>query len=337
MAAKVTDRNQSARERKSVTVTCVTEPIGLSTSWNGPGSNPERLLEQDRGLGFRRVEAYAHFTHDALRALAAAAASHDMHIGSLHGPCPVPSGPGGYPAPIGDWLASTNPSERARSVDALRGTIDAAVEVGARAIVVHLGNSGAVSRQGALFDAIARYGRLSDEHLRLRDSAWQEREAAKGAHLEAALESIRALGEHALGSGVRLGLECRDGYFEIPSLDEFAEVLSVCDGLPVGYWHDAGHGAKLDYLGFVQHEDFLRRYGQHIVGMHIHDTRAGRDHLAPGVGDTDFGMLGRYLLPETIRTLELNRMVTPTEITCALDLLEPLGVFGVREGILVEL
>jgi sugar phosphate isomerase/epimerase len=321
----------------SITVTSVTEPIGLSTSWNGPGSNPQRLLEQDRGLGFRRVEAYAHFTLDALRALAAEAARAEMHIGSLHGPCPVPSGPSGYPAPLGDWLASTNASERTRSVDALRGTIDAAVEVGARAIVVHLGNSGAVSRQNAMFDVITRHGRLSEEHLRLRDTAWQEREAVKGPHLEAALSSMRALGEHARGSGVRLGVECRDNYAEIPSIDEFAAVLSACDGLPVGYWHDAGHGAKLDYLGFVQHEDFLRRYGQQLVGMHIHDTRAGRDHLAPGTGDTDFGMLARYLLPDTIRTLELNRVVTPTEITHALDLLEPLGAFGVREGILVEL
>jgi sugar phosphate isomerase/epimerase len=308
----------------------VTEPIGLSTSWNGPGANPERLLEQHRGLGFRRVEAYAHFTHDGLLALAAEAAKHDMHIGSLHGPCPTPG-------PLGDWLASTSASERSRSVDALRGTIDAAVEVGARAVVVHLGNSGGVSRQNALFDTITRYGRLSDEHLRLRDTAWQEREAVKGPHLDAALESIRALGQHALGTGVRLGVECRDGYAEIPSLDEFAAVLSACDGLPVGYWHDAGHGAKLDYLGFLQHEEFLRRYGQQIVGMHIHDTRAGRDHLAPGQGSTDFSMLAGYLLPDTIRTLELHRVVTATEISQALDLLEPLGVFGVREGILVEL
>ncbi len=176
----------------------------------------------------------------------------------------------------------------------------------------------------------------SDEHLRLRDTAWLEREAAKGPHLDAALESMRALGTHALETGVRLGVECRDNYVEIPSLDEFGEVLSACDGLPVGYWHDAGHGAKLDYLGFLEHEEFLRRYGQQMVGMHIHDTRAGRDHLAPGQGSTDFAMLARYLLPGTVRTLELNRVVTAAEISQALDLLEPLGVFGVREGILVE-
>jgi sugar phosphate isomerase/epimerase len=309
----------------------VTEPIGLSTSWNGPGSNPEQLLEQGRGLGFRRIEAYAHFTLDALRALAAAAVQRGMHIGSLHGPCPV------APAPTGDWLASTNPAETSRAVDAHRRTIDAAAEVGAKAIVVHLGNTGVGSRQPSIFDTIGRYGRLSDEHLRLRDAAWRDREAAKGAHLDAALNNIRALGEHALGTGVWLGVECRDGYNEIPSLDEVAQVLAACAELPVGYWHDAGHGAKLDYLGFLEHEEFLRRYSAHIVGMHIHDTQNGRDHLAPGQGSTDFSMLGRYLRPNTIRTLELHRTVAATDISRALDLLEPLEVFGVREGILVEL
>ena len=147
------------------------EPIGLSTSWNGPGASPERLLDQHRGLGFRRLEAYAHFTADGLRGLATEAARRDMQIASLHGPCPVPNSPDGFPSPTGDWLASTNSVERNRAVDAHKATIDAAVEVGARAIVVHLGNSGVVSRQGAIFDTIARHGRLSDEHLRLRDTA----------------------------------------------------------------------------------------------------------------------------------------------------------------------
>jgi sugar phosphate isomerase/epimerase len=309
----------------------VSEPIGLSTSWNGPGSNPDRLIEEHRSLGFRRLEAYAHFNPDALRALAEAARRCDVEIGSLHGPCPVPAS-----GALGDWLASTSSTERTRSVDAHKASIDAAVAYGAKAIVIHLGNTGVISRQRALLDIIARDGRLSDAHLQARDAAWQEREASKGPHLSAAIDSIRALGEHAQGSGVRLGLECRDAYNEIPSRDEMAEVLAACDGLPVGYWHDAGHGAKLDYLGFLEHEELLRRYADRIVGMHIHDTLAARDHQAPGQGNTDFAMLGRYLREDTIRTLELSRSVSAAQITHALDVLEPLGVFGVAEGILVS-
>ena len=71
--------------------------------------------------------------------------------------------------------------------------------------------------------------------------------------------------------------------------------------------------------------------------MHVHDTRGPRDHLAPGQGNTDFSMLARYLQPQTLKTLELTRTVTEPEISHALDILEPLAAFGVREGILIEL
>jgi hypothetical protein len=47
-------------------------------------------------------------------------------------------------------------------------------------------------------------------------------------------------------------------------------------------------------------------------------------------------MLGRYLREDTLRTLELARTVTAAQITQALDILEPLGVFGIAEGILVS-
>ena len=83
-------------------------------------------------------------------------------------------------------------------------------------------------------------------------------------------------------------------------------VLDACDGLPVGYWHDAGHGAKLEYCGFLEHEEYLRRYGDRLVGMHVHDTQGARDHRAPGQGGTDFAMLAKYVRPDTILTLELH-------------------------------
>jgi sugar phosphate isomerase/epimerase len=316
----------------------VTEPIGLSTSWNGPGSGSlAALIDQHRSLGFRRLEAYMHFTPKELDELAIHAREHDVEIGSLHSPCPVPMNERGERDRWTDGLASPVESERAYAVDAIKRSIDAAARVGAQAIVVHLGNTGVASRQSAIFDVVQRSGRLSDEHRRMRDEAWAEREARKGSHLEAGLRSIRALGEHALGTGVRIGVECRDGYHEIPSIDEFADVFAETEGLPVGYWHDAGHGAKLEYGGFIEHEELLRRYSDRLVGMHVHDTLGARDHLAPGMGTTDFEMLSRYLGPRSLKTLELLRTVTPAQIGAALELLEQWSAFGVREGILIEL
>ncbi len=301
--------------------------LSLSTSWNG--SRHQRvagIVEEHRGLGFRQLEAYCHFTPDQLEELRREAGDREVVISSLHSPCPVAVDDSGARARWGDWLASTVESERVYGVDAIKRTIDFASEVGARGVVIHLGNVGIFPRQRTIVDAIAQHGRSSEEHRRLVDEAWRERESRKGPHLDAALRSIRALGEHAAGTPVRLGVEARDGYHEIPSLDEVADVLSACDGLPVYYWHDAGHGAKLEYAGFVEHEDYLRRYGDRMLGMHIHDTLAGRDHLAPGQGETDFAMLARYLRPETIRTVELHSHVTPEQISHAVQLLSQLGI-----------
>src|SRR6185295_6599323 len=146
---------------------------------------------------------------EELTALAAAAQARDVEIGSLHAPCPLGRNARGERDRWTDGLSSTNATERTQAIDMIKRSIDAAVEVGARAIVVHMGNTGVSSRQGSIFDTVARFGRLSDEHRRLRDQAWAEREAAKAAHLEAGLLSIRAIGEHALGTSVRIGVECR--------------------------------------------------------------------------------------------------------------------------------
>lgn len=305
-----------------------THPFGLSTSWNGGRhQRAADLLDEHRRLGFRRLEAYCLHTPAQLEELGREARERGFEITSLHSPCPIPVDERGTRAMYGDWLASTDEKQRIFAVDAVKRTIDAAAEVGARGVVVHLGNTGVFSRQRAIFDTISQHGRMSEQHLRLVEEARQEREARKGPHLEAGLSSIRALGEHASGTSVRLGVEARDGYNEIPSLDEVADVLAACDGLPVYYWHDAGHGAKLEYAGFVEHEEYLRRYADRMLGMHIHDTRGGRDHQAPGQADTDFAMLARYLRPETIKTLELSASVLAEHIPPALELLREVGAW----------
>lgn len=302
-------------------------PFSLSTAWNGVRTpDPVAVLDEHLGLGFRRVELYCHWTPEQVAQLAHEARAREMQITSLHSPCPVPTDANGIRGRWGDWLASTYEPDRLYAVEAIKRTIDTAAEVGARAIVIHLGNAGSLSRQRQVFETIAREGRDSDAHRRLVDEALREREARKAPYLEAAVTSIRALGEHAAGSPVSLGVECRDGYHEIPSLDEFQVVLDACDGLPVYYWHDAGHGAKLQNAGFWEHEEYLRRYGDRMLGMHLHDTIRERDHLAPGAGETDLAMVTRYARPGMVLTLELHQVVRAEEIGPGVELLQRLGI-----------
>lgn len=302
--------------------------FGLSTSWNGARqTRASDLLDEHARLGFRRLEAYALHTSESLANLGREARERDFEITSLHAPCPIAVDERGNRARWGDWLASTNQSDRTFAVDTVKRTIDAANELGARGIVIHLGTTSmSWTRVRAVADVITREGRNSEAHLKLVEQVRQEREANKGPHLDAAIKSIQALGEHAQGSSVRLGVEVRDNFQEIPMLDEVATILDACEGLPVGYWHDAGHGAKLEYYGFVEHEEFLRRYADRMVGMHVHDTQGTRDHRAPGQGSTDFAMLNQYVKPETILTIELHADVLAEHIQSGLEMLLALGM-----------
>jgi sugar phosphate isomerase/epimerase len=308
--------------------------LGLSTSWNGPRlSRPADILDEHSRLGFRRLEAYALHTPESLATLGREARERDIEITSLHAPCPIAVDERGSRARWGDWLASTNATDRTFAVETVKRTIDAAVENGARGIVIHLGTTSlSWMRVRSVGDIITREGRNSDAHLKLVEQVRQEREANKGPYFDAAITSITALGEHARGSSLRLGVEVRDNFQEIPSLDEVGQILDACKGLPVGYWHDAGHGAKLEYYGFVEHEEYLRRYADQMVGMHLHDMQGVRDHRAPGQGTTDFAMLAKYVKPDTILTIELHADVSAEQIGPGVEMLLALGI-GVPEPV----
>jgi sugar phosphate isomerase/epimerase len=302
--------------------------VSLSTSWNGTRHDrPADALREIRSLGFEWTELYAHWLPAKLLEIKPALDDLGLKVSSLHAPCPVPVDESGGRAQCGDWLAEVDEQRRRVAVDAHMRSIEAAAGLGARAVVVHLGNSGARNLQGEIFERIRVSGAGSPEHLALVEQAWAERrKVAQNGALDAAVRSARELGEHARGTGVGIGLECRDGFVEIPSLDEYPVLFEACAGLPVYYWHDMGHGSKLENAGLLQAEDYLRRFAHRLLGVHLHDTRLDRDHQAPGQADTDFTMLTPYLRPDIIRTLELSPAVEAAHIPLAVALLRRVGI-----------
>ena len=301
--------------------------LSLSTSWTATRhDHPSDALREIRALGFESIELYAHWLPRQVPELRRAIAEHGLRVSSLHGPCPVPIDEHGRRNWY-DWLAETDEERRRVAVDAHKGTIDLAAELGARGVVVHLGNTGARDLQSQIFDAIRAHGAGSEQHRALIDEARAERrKAAEYETLELAIRSAVELGEHARGTGVQLGLECRDRFVEIPGLDDYPLIFEACEGLPVGYWHDIGHGEKLQNAGLLEGEEYLRRFGDRLVGVHLHDTRLDRDHQAPGQADTDFSMLAPYLKPDTIRTIELASRVERDHILPGVETLQRAGL-----------
>lgn len=298
----------------------------MSTSWSARrGRNIGPVLDPIQALGFRRIELNS-LTPRMVAELPDELDRRGMTAPSIHSPCPWPVDAAGEPLPLPRLpeLSSPNSGERNEAVALTRASIEVASQVGAQAVIVHLGRVHTSVEQWQLFHLLGA-GRWQ-EFADLRAWALLEREALKIPYLNGALASLRELAESAAEAGVALGLETRDGYPEIPSLAEFDEMFAVSAGLPVYYWHDVGHAEKQRQLGLVSAGQYLREFGDRLLGVHLHDAIMDRDHLPPGTGEVDLAAVARRLPASILRTLELSDRPTLEEVRSGVEVLEKLGL-----------
>jgi sugar phosphate isomerase/epimerase len=139
--------------------------------------------------------------------------------------------------------------------------------------------------------------------------------------MQSVRRSLIELAEHAERLGVRLGLENRLHFYEIPLPDELKDLLSLGLGDTVGYWHDVGHAQILERHGFYSQEEWLRRFSGRMVGIHFHDVRDMADHVAAGLGEVDWDLVFAYLPARALRTCEFKPTNSPQETAAGLKFL----------------
>lgn len=246
-------------------------------------------------------------------------------IRSIHEPCPA-----AVPADVlkkQDRLISSPDEERRREgVNSIRWSIDLARALHIRSVVVHAGmvqfDPSLEKRLVALFDA----GKANTpEYLEVKDRMEEARRKMAGPYLEAVQKSLAELLEYAGAMGVRLGLENRYHYFDIPSQEELALLLGLADMDRLGFIYDTGHAHAMESLGFYLHEDWLKRFAERMLGTHLHDAIGTQDHLAPGLGEIDFEMAAKYLPEAAFRTLEVQPHNSNEQIKDGLKILANAG------------
>lgn len=95
----------------------------------------------------------------------------------------------------------------------------------------------------------------------------------------------------------------------------------------MGYWHDTGHAHAHAVLGLNPPGELLQRYGQNLIGIHIHDAVGLNDHLAPGLGEIDFNAIKVYLKQDTLKVLELKSGTTDADILQGIRYVGESGLF----------
>jgi len=291
--------------------------IALSTMWAiGKFPSLADFFQAGKELGFARFEL-----NHGINSAMLAGLSLNGAITSVHEPCPadIPT----KELRRRNWLISAPEEEdRRQGVLATQRSIDLAHELGAQAVIVHPGR---VDIDPALESALVDLYKAGKCHQPEYTQVKERLVAARAAQAETNMRSVRRslieLAEYASQRGIRLGLENRYHYHEIPLPDELEELLDLGLGEVVGYWHDIGHAQVQEHLGFHTHEEWLRRFAGpqgRMIGVHLHDVVGVKDHLAVGVGQVDWEMVAGYLTAGALRTCEFQPSNSSQQVAAGL-------------------
>ena len=301
--------------------------LGISTVWkSGELKDGQKLMECFAGLGFREVELEYRISGDTFKQIKQFLnRAKDLKIVSIHNFFPVPDilETGGADV---FHFSSEDREERSLAVKYAVKTIQIASELGATAIVLHLGMVQMDTVREELF-SLYNAGKVgSDEHKRKLEEFKKLRDRKKGKALDMMLLSMDEIQKTAEKYDVNVGIENRYYFRECPNFDEMGVIFEKFGGGRIGYWHDVGHAKVQENLGITGTKELLDAYGKLLVGVHLHNVNGYSDHHVPRIGEVDFDLLKTYLKKDTIKILEIHPRETEKDLMDGVDFLKNMGL-----------
>ena len=283
--------------------------LSLSTCWNSHRHTEGRELAQEaRELGFEWIEVSHGTKISLLPGLLAAVAAGEIRVSSLHNFCPPPVEVT-LDAPDVYEFTSDKAWERERAILLTKKTLAMAGRFGTDRVVVHLGCARVPSLTQKL-EAMALAGQLySREYTDLKLKLVALREAASALALDRVRAALAELLPVCETERVRLGIETRSHYEQIPNQREMQTLLEEYKDCPwIGSWHDFGHVQRQANLALLDHQIYLSEIAPRLIGCHVHDVRwPMKDHRAPlSTGSVAFETLLPLIPPGVPLVWELS-------------------------------
>jgi sugar phosphate isomerase/epimerase len=293
--------------------------LSCSTCWNSARhTDGAAMIEEIIDLGFDTVELGHGTRLPLVEGILKMHEAGRIKVSSLHNFCPLPPE---IPRALPDCyqFSAVHDGERDRAVRHSFKTIDFAKRLGAKFVVMHLGSVPIGDYTRALVKLAEEGKHLSKEYVALKLEAVQQREAKQVPPFMRMIECFRRVVDYAGERGIRLGVESRHSFEEIPSEREMLDVLARMNPDVIGYWHDFGHVQVKHNIGFLDHFEWLKRVAPRLLGCHLHDTVwPGRDHMAPFMGGVEYQRLIPLLPKDTLYVFEMSPRRTKEEITTSL-------------------
>ncbi len=268
-------------------------------------------------LGFQKIE----LNHQVSPGMLSNIELDHFQFSGVHEPCPMDLS--AKELAERDWvISSTNDEFRQRAVSAVQRSIQLASDLHAPVVIIHCGNVSTKMDFEVKLRSLYKSGQSkSNNYQEVKSQFVEMRKDLVRPHLAAVKRSLMELVEYAGKRNVRLGLENRYHYVDIPLVDEMQELFDLADPSCIGFVYDSGHAEALERLGFFPHGEWLSRYSGRIFGSHLHDITGLSDHLAPGLGELDFNNIAPHLPAGSFRTLEVKPGNTLAQIKYGLDVL----------------
>ena len=290
--------------------------IAFSTCWNsGRHSAGDTMLLEIKGkLGFELIELGHGIRISLIPGIQKVFDAGEIRFSSLHNFCPLPvevmaASPDCY------QFSAVYPQERERAIKQTFQTIDFAARLGAPFVVLHLGTVKMQPITDRLIELAKAGEYLSRKYVSLKLKAVEKRERIVPTYLERVKDCLRRIIDYAASKSVRLGLESRRGYEEIPSERELPALLDEINSPQLGYWHDFGHAQIKENLAFLDHAEWLRAIGPRAFGCHVQDCIwPAQDHEPPFAGDVDLEKLVPLLPSNCLFVWEMSPRKTADEI-----------------------
>ncbi len=285
------------------------------------------MLQEIAALGFEYAELSHGIRVSLVPGILDAVDAGEIRISTLHNFCPLPMGVN-QAAPNVFQFTAAEVRERESAMRQTFKTLEFAVRVKARLVVLHMGSLAEMKPKGAflglfgapdftdtLLDMIETKQHESPKFQKLMADAVEQQERLKAEPMRRTAEALTQIAAKAAELGLQLGIENREALEEVPLDSEMADFLTGFPAATVRYWHDTGHAQIKEHLGFLHHVSHLKSLADRLGGFHIHDVDfPSRDHREPGTGTVNFLQLKPFVRPEHIKVFEFSPGLKTEEV-----------------------
>jgi sugar phosphate isomerase/epimerase len=225
-------------------------------------------------------------------------------------------------APDAYEFTSHRPFDRQRAMDMTLRTLELAAEFHAGYLVLHMGSVPMNPKRwtSPLTAMVAAGEAHGKKFIKSKIAFVKKREKIAPLYYHRALEALTTIADRAAELGIKLAVESRSRYEDMPTEREMLALQAhFADHPSVGYWHDFGHVQLKHNLGLLDHAEWLERVSPHLIGGHVHDVEwPARDHRVPFSGTLDYAALLKFFPPGCPLVWELSPTREAAEIRSAI-------------------